>query len=101
MASAMTDPAVFHLFLLCSAIHLSHTTHNYRMSEFIFHKTKVIQLVNQKLQENSEITDRLLLIVSNLAKAEVWQTLLTEPETFYLTIDKSATLAIKTPASII
>lgn len=70
-ASALADPATFHLCLIASAIHLNFTTKDYNRSEFIFHKMRVIQLLNQSINHCSQVTNGLMLTVANLALMEV------------------------------
>ena len=69
---AMTDAAFFHMFLLRSALHANALSVNIGSSELIFHKFKVIQLVNARLQNPADrISNSTIMTIAFLALAEV------------------------------
>lgn len=71
IGSLVADPGLFHLGIIASAIHLGLMTKEYNRTELIFHKIRVIQLVNERLQQCNQVTDSIILIVANLANVEV------------------------------
>jgi hypothetical protein len=68
----MNDSAFFYALLLRSAIHFNLLTGNATSLEHAFHKIRVIQLVNARLQIPIErLSDSMIITIAFLALAEV------------------------------
>lgn len=69
---ALGDAALFHMILLCSAIHIKFLSQSTDFEEDFFHKMKAIEVVNQRIQEQTEVnSDNVIRTVAFLAIAEV------------------------------
>jgi hypothetical protein len=69
---AMKDAAFFHTILLRSAMHVNFLIGNIASLEHVFHKIRVIQLVNERLEIPTErLSDSTIMTIAFLAAAEV------------------------------
>lgn len=62
---------MLHLCAIASAIHIGFATKDYNRLEFVFHRTKMLQLVNQRIAQHHQVADGLIITVANAAKIEV------------------------------